>query len=148
MKCDNCPAAWEDSTNNENGYECEAYGCVIRGLYYGGEGESCYLTKDQVNKRLKEWEDYTAGKIKRPEWVARKFLRELDSQMTTCECGLPGYPPVQMSNGCHKSLYGSTDIHYDMISAYRQGYEDCENGKTCDPYKHYQNHEPKEDIFE
>lgn len=148
MKCDNCPAMWEDSTNNENGYECNSYGCIIRGLYYGGEGESCYLTKDQVDKRLKEWEDYTTGKINRPEWVARKFLRELDSQMATCECGLPGYPPKRMSNGCHKSIYGSTDVHYDMISAYRRGYEDCENGEPCDPYKHYQNHKAKEDIFE
>lgn len=148
MKCDNCPAAWEDSTNNENGYECEAYGCVIRGLYYGGEGESCYLTKDQVNKRLKEWEDYIAGHRLRPKWVIEKFIRELDSQLSTVECGLPGYPPMLMTGGGHISIHGNTDMHYAMVSAYRQGYEDCENNEPCDPYKHYQNHEPKEDIFE
>ena len=147
MKCDNCPAAWEDSTNNENGYGCNAYGCIVRGLYFGGEGGSCQLTEKQVKKRLKEWEDYTAGYIIRPKWVAEKFMRELDAQMSTVECGLPPYPPMRMRDGCHLSLSGSTDLYYQSCSAYEKGYKDCQDGKPCDPHSHYGQKEEEGDIF-
>lgn len=128
MKCDNCPAAWEKGGMTSCGYECDSYGCIIRGLYYGGEGESCYLSKEQVLKRLKEYKDYQAGKIDRPEWVIKKFIRDLDGQMGV-ECGLPPYPPKRMHDGCHKMLYGTTDLHYERSAAYRYGYEDAKAGK-------------------
>lgn len=131
MKCDNCPAAWESGSMTSCGYECDSYGCTIRGMYYGGEGESCYLTKAQVERRLKEWEEYTSGKIDRPEWVAKKFMRDLDYQMQY-ECGLPGYPPKRMYDGCHKHIQGVTDMHYQMRADYRKGYEDAKAGKPYD----------------
>lgn len=129
MKCDSCPASWEQGGMTSCGYECDAYGCIIRGLYYGGTGESCYLTEKQVERRLKEYKDYTAGKIERPKWIAEKFMRELDDKMTTVQCGLPGYPPKWMRDGYHKSIYGTTDLHYERVDAYQAGYKDAKAGK-------------------
>ena len=149
--CDYCPAAWEDSTNNENGYECEAYGCKIYGLYRASEGDSCGLSAKEVEKRLQQLKDYEAGKIKRPQWVANKFLRELDSQMSEVKCGLPGYPPVWMRNGCYMSLQAETDIYYTQTHAYRDGYEDAKAGKECDPHSRYcpvKQETKAEDLFE
>jgi hypothetical protein len=100
-------------------------------MYYGGEGESCYLTKAQVERRLQEWEEYTSGKIERPEWVVKKFMRDLDYQMQY-ECHLPGYPPKRMYDGCHKHIQGVTDMHYQMRADCRKGYEDAKAGKPFD----------------
>ena len=141
MKCDNCPAAWEKGGMTVCGYECDAWGCIIRGMYYGGEGESCYLTKEQVEKRLAELEKYNKGEIKRPQWVLNRFLRELVGQMSEVECSLPGFPPlwqrgVKNEDGEYcmvvKPLYGSTDMHYETRSAYRQGYDDAKAGREFD----------------
>ena len=162
MKCDECPAAWaERDIMTACGVEHGEYGCYIQGMNYGGEDDICELAKCEVARRLEELKMYASGKIKRPEWVLQRFLHDLKSQMDTVQCGLPGYPPLwQPRQGeipfddeyciTVKSLYGSTDMHYDLRSAYRQGYEDCKAGKPFDEYypKRKEDFEPKEDIFE
>ena len=141
MKCNNCPAAWETGGMTECGYEFDAWGCLIRGIYYGGEGESCYLSKDQVEKRLDELKRYNRGEIKRPQWILNKFVRELVSQMGTVQCGLPGFPPLWQKgykNGDDEycmtvqPLYGETDRHYQSRADYRLGYEDAKAGREFD----------------
>lgn len=162
MKCDNCPAAWESSTNNENGYECDCYGCLIMGRYYGGEGESCSLTSTEVKNRLYDLKRYEKGEIVRPQWVANRFIREMDGQMGV-ECGYPGFPPKRMPKtvhydecgeeyyGVYKYIYGSTDSYYERCHAYKDGYEDAKAGKECDPHSHYGEQKKKhtlDEIFE
>lgn len=162
MKCDECPAAWaERDIMTSCGVEHGEYGCLIRGMNYGGEDEYCYRTPAKVKKQLEELKDYAAGRIKRPEWVLQRFLHDLRSQMETVQCGLPGFPPlwqpkredIPFDEYCItvKSLYGSTDMYYEKQHAYRQGYEDAKNGKPYDEYyprtkEYYEKKE--EDLFE
>lgn len=140
MKCDNCPAAWaERDIMTACGVEHGEYGCLIRGMNYGGEDEYCYRTPAKVKAQLEELKDYTAGRIKRPEWVLQRFLHDLTSQMDTVECGLPGYPPLwqprkddtTFDDYCTtvKPLYGSTDWHYQWESNKRQENERLESIK-------------------
>ena len=105
MKCENCPAGWEDRSYEG---ECGDFGCLI----YGHEIclDNCRLSEAEINKRLKQWEDYTAGRIERPKWVANKFIREMDASWWfghSLGIFLPGYPPPKMRNGCHESIYSS-----------------------------------------
>ena len=134
MKCDNCPAAWaERDVMTECGVEHGEYGCLIRGLGYSGEGDGCYLKKAQVDRFLRELDDYENGKIKRPKWLVNRFIRDMDSCCVFSGepgCGLPRYPTI-WHNKKNRSLYGSTDMHYQMASSYRKGYEDAKNGKPC-----------------
>ena len=133
MKCDNCPAMWaERDIMTECGVEHGEYGCYIRGYGYGGEGEGCYLTKEQVNIRLQEWEDYQNCKIRRPKWVLNKFIREMDSQCAFSgepSLGLPQYPTIWHCEGKRYSLYGHIDLSDAKKWGYRQGYEDAKAGK-------------------
>lgn len=162
MKCDKCSAAWaERDIMTSCGVEHGEYGCLIKGLNYGGEGESCYRTKTDVEKKLEELKRYANGEIKRPKWLLQRFLHDLTSQMDTVECDLPGFPPLwqkkRQNDDCDndycitvKPLYGSTDMFYEKAHAYRQGYEDCRNGKEFDDYypKRKDDFDKKEDCFE
>jgi len=127
MKCENCPAGWEDRSYEG---ECGDFGCLI----YGHEIclDNCRLSEAEINKRLKQWEDYTAGKIERPKWVANKFIREMDASWWfghSLGIFLPGYPPPKMRNGCHESIYSSSSLNDNVKSAYMEGYEDARSGK-------------------
>jgi hypothetical protein len=164
MKCDNCPAMWaERDIMTECGVEHGEYGCLIRGRRYGGEDEYCYRSPAKVKAQLEELKDYTAGRIKRPEWVLQRFLHDLISQIETVQCGLPGFPPIWQPRRegelfddeyriTVKPLYGDTDLYYEQRSAYERGYKDAQEGKECDPHKHYGRNQKekitKEDIFE
>lgn len=164
MKCDNCPAMWaERDIMTECGVEHGEYGCLIKGHGYGGEDDSCSLTETEIRNRLWQLELYEKGEIKRPQWIANRFIHDMDSQMGV-ECGLPGFPPHRMPktthydeygeehHGVYKSIYGSTDAYYERCHAYEQGYKDAQEGKECDPHKHYGRNQrekiTKEDIFE
>lgn len=141
MKCDNCPAAWaERDIMTACGVEHGEYGCLIRGMNYGGKGEYCYRTLAKVKAQLEELKDYAAGRIKRPEWVLQRFLHDLRSQMETVQCGLPGFPPLWQPKRedipfddeyciTVKPLYGSTDWHYQCESDKRQANERLESIK-------------------
>ena len=124
-RCENCPASWEDRSYEG---ECNDFGCQIMG--HGICDNDCRLTKSEIEKRLQQLEDYEAGKIKRPQWIANRFMRELDS---TCVFdGKPGhtpYPPVRMWKGVYYPIYGPTDMHYQSRADYRRGYEDAKAGK-------------------
>lgn len=127
MKCEYCPAGWEDRSYEG---ECGDYGCII----YGHEmcRDDCRLSKAEIDKRLKQWENYTAGRIKRPKWVANKFLREMDSKWWfghSLGIFLPGYPPPEMNNGCHESLYSAESLKMNIKGSYQDGYEDAKAGK-------------------
>lgn len=103
MKCENCPAGWED-----RGYEGECYdcGCVIYGDFY-----DCNLSEKEIRKRLKQWDEYTEGKIERPKWVENKFFRMMDYRIYSC----PSFPPKKMRNGCHESIYSSDQLSRDVV---------------------------------
>jgi len=120
MKCENCPAGWEDRSYEG---ECNDCGCLIYG--HGLFNDKCRLSKATVEKRLRQLQDYEAGKIKRPKWVAERFLRELDSEYKFHVA----YPPVMMTKGVYYPLYGEVSMHYQMASDYRHGYEDAKAGK-------------------
>lgn len=124
-RCEYCPAGWEDRSYEG---ECNAFGCRILGFEI--VDDDCKLSKTTVEKRLKQMEDYEAGKIERPQWIANKFMRELD---TTCSFnGEPhhvSYPPRWMRKGVYYPLYGTVDMHYQSMHDYRQGYEDAKAGK-------------------
>ena len=136
MKCDNCPAMWaEADIMTECGVEHGEYGCTIRGNGYGGEGESCYLSEDQVKKRLQEWEDYQNCKIKRPKWVLNKFIRDMDSACAFSgepSLGLPQYPTLWHSEGKRYRLYGHIDYDDARKSGYRDGYRDAKGGRKAE----------------
>ncbi len=125
MKCEHCPAGWE---NRSYEGECDDYGCKILG--YEICDDDCKLSRAEVEKRLKQLEEYEAGKIKRPQWIVNKFIRELDG---TCifngEPSHVSYPPIWMRKGVYYPLYGPVDMHYQRLSDYREGYEDGKNGK-------------------
>lgn len=100
--CEECPAGWED-----RGYEGECYDC---GCIIYGEADGCRLTRAEITKRLRQWEEYQEGKIDRPQWVANKFMRQMDRRIFSC----PAYPPKRMSNGCHESIYSADQMRWDM----------------------------------
>lgn len=134
MKCEFCPAAWEDRS-----YEGECNDCGCRIMGHDMVGDDCSLSLKEVNRRLDQLEDYHNGKIERPQWVVNRFVRELDAcnSMFSLDLGLPAYPPKKTNNSLYKSIYGRIDITYSEYSAYRQGYEDAKNGEEKNPYKHY-----------
>jgi len=134
MKCENCPAAWEDRS-----YEGECNDCGCRIMGHDMVGDDCSLSLKEVNKRLDQLEDYHNGKIERPQWVVNRFIRELDAcnSMFGLDLGLPAYPPKKTNNSLYKSIYGRIDVTYSEYSAYRQGYEDAKKGLEENPYKHY-----------
>lgn len=134
MKCDNCPALWGGrAIMTECGYEYDDYGCYIFGMEVGGEDEKCKLSKNEIEKRLQQLDDYENGKIKRPKWLVNRFIHDMDRSCVFSGepgCGLPQYPTIWHNNK-NRSLYGNTDMHYAMRSAYRRGYEDAKAGKEC-----------------
>lgn len=134
MKCEFCPAAWEDRS-----YEGECNDCGCRIMGHDMVGDDCSLSLKEVNRRLDQLEDYHNGKIERPQWVTNRFIRELDAcnSMFGLDLGLPAYPPKKTNNSLYKSIYGRIDITYSEYSAYRQGYEDAKKGLEENPYKHY-----------
>lgn len=141
MKCDECPAAWaENDIMTACGVEHGEYGCLIRGMEYGAEGECCNRSPTKVRAQLKELKDYARGRIKRPEWVLQRFLHDLESQMSIAQCGLPGFPPLWQKKREEilfddeycitvNPLYGSTDWHYQRESYKRQANERLESIK-------------------
>lgn len=100
--CEECPAGWEDRSHEGECYDC---GCIIY-----GEADGCRLTRAEITKRLRQWEEYQEGKIDRPQWVANKFMRQMDRRIFSC----PAYPPKRMSNGCHESIYSADQMRWDM----------------------------------
>lgn len=127
MKCENCPAEWEH-------YECDSCGCLILGKSMFDA--DCKMSATEIEKRIQQLKDYEAGKIERPQWVANRFMRELDHSCAFSGkpgYGLPAYPPHWMSKGVYFPLYGSTELHYQGKSKYRRGYEDAQAGKEPDP---------------
>jgi hypothetical protein len=141
MKCDECPAAWYGrDIMTACGVEHGEYGCLIRGMEYGAEGEYCNRPPTKVRKQLEELKDYARGRIRRPEWVLQRFLHDLESQMSIAQCGLPGFPPLWQKKREEipfddeycitvKPLYGSTDWHYQRESDKRQANERLESIK-------------------
>ena len=129
MRCEHCPAGWEDGGMTSCGYEVDSCGCLIFGV--DECHEDCKLSKTEIKRRLKQLKDYEAGKIDRPQWVANRFMRELDSAAALH--GNPAfsysYPPKRMRKGVYYSLTGSTDRHYQSRADYRHGYEDAQAGK-------------------
>lgn len=118
-KCEYCKAGWE-SRSYEG--ECEDYGCLIMG--HGICDEDCKLTKAEINKRLKQLEDYEAGKIERPQWIVNRFIREMDDSMVFSGhlgYSLPGFPPQKMRKGCYESIASSAGLRSAMDAAYERG---------------------------
>lgn len=126
MKCENCPAGWEDRSYEG---ECNDCGCLILG--HDMFDDNCKLSRATIEKRLQQLEDYHSGKIKRPQWLVNRFMRELDhaAALFKCGLGLPGYPPKKTHDGLYYSIYGSTDLHYQGECEYRRGYEDGKAGR-------------------
>lgn len=163
MKCtENCPAFWvQGGGGYEYPDEVDCYGCRIYGMYRGGEGDYCNLTKNKIDKKLTELEAYEMGEIERPNWVAMRFIHDMDGAVG---CGLPQFPPkrciskkvnddyfgevICVTN--RESIYGKTDMNFAKSCAYRNGYEDAKEGKEFDRYypKRKEDFEQKEDIFE
>ena len=130
MKCESCPAGWE---NRSYEGECSDFGCIIYGS--GICRDDCRLSRAEIEKRVKQWEDYTSGRIERPQWVANKFVREMDAAWWfghKLGVFLPGFPPLRMHDGCHEGIYSASSLKESCGSAYREGYEDA---KTCKPMK-------------
>ena len=123
MRCETCPAGWEDRSYEG---ECNDCGCRIYG--HGLFNDNCRLSRKEVGRRLKQLEDYEAGKIVRPKWVAERFLRECDAEYKFNV----SYPPVRMTRGVYYPLYGEVSLHYQAASDYRRGYEDAKEGKEVD----------------
>ena len=164
MKCtENCPAFWvQGGGGYEYPDEVDCYGCQIYGMYRGGDGDHCNLTKNQIEKKLEELEAYEMGEIDRPNWVAMRFIHDMDG---AGDCGLPMFPPKRCvvkkiedddfdepyyycTN--MKSIHGNTDLNFAQTCAYRKGYDDAKEGKEFDHYypKRKEDFEQKEDIFE
>lgn len=124
MKCENCPAGWEDRTYEG---ECNDCGCLIMG--HDMVGDDCSLSRSEVEKRLQQLEDYHAGKIKRPQWLANRFMREMDhaAALYQCHLGLPGFPPKTTHDNLYYSLYGSTDLHFQGECEHRHGFDQAKN---------------------
>ena len=129
MKCERCPASWESGGMTDCGYECDSYGCRILGAEIFDE--NCKLSEKEIRKKLQELRDYEAGKIERPQWVANRFIREMDahSMIGDFSVFLPGYPPLRMRDGCYSSIHSSMSIKDTYRMGYREGYEDAKEGK-------------------
>ena len=130
MKCLECPASWEEGGMTDCGYECDSYGCRIFGLYQ--ISDDCRLSRKEIKIRLQQLEDYEAGKIDRPQWVANRFMREMDDNWSLGhELGifLPAFPPLRMKNGCYESIHSAHGIRDTYNMGYREGYEDAKAGK-------------------
>lgn len=130
MKCERCPAGWESGGMTDCGYEVDSYGCLILGA--GIMDDNCKLSADQIDKRLAELKAYEDGKIERPQWVANRFIREMDDNWWIGhELGifLPGFPPPKMKNGCYERLHSSIGITDTYKMGYREGYDDAVSGK-------------------
>lgn len=118
MKCENCPAGWE---NRSYEGECNDCGCQIYG--HGIFNDNCKLTRSEIEKRLKQLGHYEAGMIERPKWVAERFLREADSEYKF----LVSYPPKRMTKGVYYPLYGEISLHYQSVCDKRHGAEEMKN---------------------
>lgn len=130
MKCEDCPACWEDRSYEG---ECNDCGCLIMG--HDIFRDPCRLSRATIEKRLQQLEDYHSGKIERPRWIMERFMREMDNAaaLFQCDLGLPGFPPKKTREpGLYYSLYGSTDLRYQGRCDYRKGYDDAKAGKPCD----------------
>ena len=119
-KCEYCKAGWE-SRSYEG--ECEDYGC--RSMGRGICNDNCKLKKAEINKRLKQLEDYEAGKIERPQWIVNRFIREMDDSMVFnghLGYSLPGFPPQKMRNdGFYESIASSAGLRNAMDADYERG---------------------------
>lgn len=136
MKCENCPAGWEDRSYEG---ECNDCGCLIMGRDIFKD--DCRLSRAEIDRRLKQLEDYHSGKIKRPKWVVERFIRELDHCAVLFRLGLgvPSYPPIKTKDNVYYSLHGNTDMHYQSESEYRRGYEDGKNNREYDFDRKHEN---------
>lgn len=156
MKCDHCPAVWEDGGWTECGYECNSYGCVIFGENIGGEGESCGLKKKDVEFRLQQIEDYEHGKIERPQWMANKFIREMDMAIANFPRFPPKRPRIRTINTEYDGVItyaesvrviSECEQHYELAHAYRKGYEDAKAGRECTP-EYWRSAEEEEELWD
>ena len=126
MKCDRCPASWESGGMTRCGYECDSYGCMILGAEM--LDDNCKLSKEEIEKRLRQLKDYEAGKIERPQWVANRFMREMDNNWGTGHrlgIFLPGFPPLKMMNGCYEHIESAIGVRDNYDMGHRKGYEDA-----------------------
>lgn len=131
MKCENCPAGWEDMSYEG---ECNACGCLILGNDMFDD--DCSLSADEIDKRLAQLKAYEEGKIDRPQWIANRFIRELDHHWWpghSLGIFLPPFPPPRMYKGCYDSIYSSMGLSdsVEMIERrVRRNYE--EGARTPD----------------
>lgn len=112
------------------GYECDSYGCMILGE--GMLDDNCKFSLAEIEKRIQQLKDYEAGKIERPQWVANRFIREMDDNWRTGHrlgIFLPGFPPPKMMDGCYEHIESSMGICDNYNMAYRKGFEDAKAGK-------------------
>lgn len=133
MKCLECPASWEVGGMTDCGYECDSYGCLILGV--GLLDDNCHRSRTEVERRLQELKDYEDGKIDRPQWVANRFMREMDESCAfsgSLGYSLPAFPPLRMRKGVYNSLYSSMGLTDNAKMHYRNGYEDAKAGKPMD----------------
>lgn len=145
MKCENCPAGWEERSYEG---ECQDCGCLIMGhdLFF----DDCWISISEAQKRIRQLKDYESGKIERPQWVANRFMRELDDCCAFSggpSIQLPAYPPARMNNGFYFSIYGAGDLYNERCAAYKQGYEDAKAGKGCDAHGHYGRFREREEVL-
>lgn len=131
MKCENCPAGWEDRDYEG---ECNSCGCLILGNDMFDD--NCRLSADEIDKRLAQLKAYEDGKIDRPQWVVNRFIREMDNKWQfghSLGIFLPAFPPPRMHNGCYQSIYSSIGLNdsVKMIeNRVRRNYE--EGARTPD----------------
>ena len=131
MKCEECPAGWEDRSYEG---ECNACGCLILGNDMFDD--KCKLSANEIDKRLAQLKAYEEGKIDRPQWVANRFIRELDDKWQfghSLGIFLPGFPPPRMHNGCYESIFSGMGLNdsVEMIeNRVRRNYE--EGARTPD----------------
>ena len=108
------------------GYECDSYGCMILGAEM--LDDNCKLSKAEIEKRLQQLKDYEAGNIERPQWVANRFMRQMDNNWETGHrlgIFLPGFPPPKMMNGRYGHIESAMELSSNYDKAYRKGYEDA-----------------------
>ena len=90
--------------------------------------DNCKLSKAEIEKRLQQLKDYEAGNIERPQWVANRFMREMDNNWETGHrlgIFLPGFPPPKMMNGRYGHIESAMELSNNYDMAYRKGYEDA-----------------------
>ena len=129
MRCEKCPAGWEDRSYEG---ECNDCGCLIMG--HGIFDSNCKLTSEEIKERLHQLKEYEAGRIKRPQWIVNRFMRELDTSFNFIRDGVlhTSYPPERMTRGVYYPVYGSLDMKENIRMGYRHGYEDAKGGKPYD----------------